>query len=241
MCERSAPRGVRLSVRFAERIHRLHDRNRSPVFCGGFGHTADHRDAPQRAHAVLHGDQPGVGRQRGQSVPHRVEPLRASRGDFVFGDIETRREVFPEPDVLFGKYRHDLRAGQRRGERVDRARQYGHAAQKPELLGPCAACAASAAPCYDDDSRAFHRPVVLLFVGCLYGCGQDERIELRDLLLGADFAVEFSRDAVADEFEQRAVLPGDRLGGFRRNLQRVDRRAVLPDAVIEVRAGRCAR
>ena len=33
-----------------------------------------------------------------------MEPLRASRGDFVFGDIETRREVFPEPDVLFGKY-----------------------------------------------------------------------------------------------------------------------------------------
>ncbi len=43
-------------------------------------------------------------------------------------------------------------------------------------------------------------------VGVVRRYGQDERIQLRDLLLGFHVAAKFGRDAVADVFEQRAVL-----------------------------------
>ena len=51
----------------------------------------------------------------------------------------------------------DFRSGKRRGEVVDRARQYGHAPQQHELLGTRPSHAASAAARYDDDSSlSFH-------------------------------------------------------------------------------------
>ena len=158
---RDISRGVGLPVRFAKRVDGLYDRNRRPVLCGGFGHTADHRGGSQWTYAVLHGNQTGIGGECRQPVLHRVEPLGASCGDFVFRHVETCCEVLPKVDMLFGEHHHDLCPGQCRGEIVDRARQYGHAAQKLELLGPCAACAMSAASCYDDDSRAFHWLIVL--------------------------------------------------------------------------------
>ena len=54
-----------------------------------------------------------------------------------------------------------------------------------------------------------------------------ERIQLRDALFVLHLAVQLGRDAVAYEFERRPVLFCDRLGGFLRNFQRVDRRAVF--------------
>ena len=55
------------------------------------------------------------------------------------------------------------------------------------------------------------------------------------------FAVQFGHDTVAHEFERRAVLLRDRFGRFLGDFQRIDRRAVFPDAVVEVGAGRGAR
>ena len=122
----------------------------------GCGHAADHGGRSQRTHAVLHGDQFGVGRQRREPVFYRVEAFRAACDDGVRRHVETGREIVPEFDVLLRQYGHDLRPGHGRGEIVDRARQYGHSAEECELLGACASCAASAASGYDDDSRAFH-------------------------------------------------------------------------------------
>lgn len=76
---------------------------------------------------------------------HRVEPLPAPFGDRVRRHFETRRQVVPEAGVFGGQYDDDFRSGKRRGEVVDRARQYGYAPQQHELLGTRPSHAASAA------------------------------------------------------------------------------------------------
>ena len=53
--------------------------------------------------------------------------------------------------------------------------------------------------------------------------------------------LQLGNDAVAHVFELRAACVGDGLGGLLRNAERVDGRAVFPDAVVEVRTGRGAR
>ena len=145
------------AVRFAERIHRLDDRNRRAVFRSGRDRAPDQLLRPQRPHAVLHGDQLRIAFQGRQSVFHRVEPLPAPFGDRVRRHFETRRQIVPEAGVFGGQYDDDFRSGKRRGEVVDRARQYGHAPQQHELLGTRPSHAASAAARYDDDSSlSFH-------------------------------------------------------------------------------------
>ena len=47
--------------------------------------------------------------------------------------------------------------------------------------------------------------------------------------------------SVADSLEACLMRHSDRLGRLLRNLERINRRAILPDAVVEVRTCRCAR
>ena len=69
------------AVRFAERIHRLDDRNRRAVFRGGRDRAPDQLLRPQRPHAVLHGDQLRIAFQGRQSVfsPSGTAPVPLRR------------------------------------------------------------------------------------------------------------------------------------------------------------------
>ena len=74
------------------------------------------------------------------------------------------------------------------------------------------------------------------------GCGvYHNAIQLRYNHIGCRRAVQLGHDAVADNLEVSHILLCNRLGRLLRNLQRVNIYAILPDAVVEVRARRCSR
>ena len=74
-----------------------------------------------------------------------MEAFGAPFGYRVGGDVEAGRKVVPEGGVLRREDRDDPGVGQRLGETVDRAGQYGLPAQQAELLGQLSAAAAAPA------------------------------------------------------------------------------------------------
>ncbi len=115
------------AVRFAERIHRLDDRNRRAVFRSGRDRAPDQLLRPQRPHAVLYGDQLRIAFQGRQSVFtewNRSRPPSAT----VCGATSKRADrLCQKPVCSAGSMTTISAPGSAAARVVDRARQYGHA------------------------------------------------------------------------------------------------------------------